>query len=256
MSYILITNDDGIDSPALLALKKALDEIGEVAVVAPDHNWSAAGHAKTMHKPLRITEAKLADGSPAYTTTGAPSDCVALAIMGILERRPDLVISGINQGANLGHDITYSGTVAAAMEGVIFGIPAMAVSLDCYESPEDSILRYAAHFTARLAACVLERGLDKGVLINVNVPHVPPEEVKGIEITRLGKRVYRDALVKRQDPRGRDYYWIGGEQPSGVGEEGTDIWAIAENCISITPINLDMTDHRLIEKLKEWKLKP
>ena len=249
--HILVTNDDGVDAPGLLALKQALEKIGQVTVFAPEHNWSAAGHTKTMHKPLRVNQVKLADGTLAYASSGAPSDCVALAVLGLLPRRPDLVVSGINQGANLGHDITYSGTVAAAMEGVISGIPAIAVSLDSYESQDFAC---AAEFAARLAAHVLARGLPPNTLLNVNVPAVPREEIAGVLVTRLGKRVYRDVLVERKDPRGRNYYWIGGEPPVGVPEEGTDIWALAHNYISVTPLHLDMTDYRLIEELKRWRL--
>lgn len=250
-SYILLSNDDGIDSPGLLALKRAMELVGEVAVMAPEHNWTAAGHTKTMHKPLRVTEVTLADGSPAYAGSGAPADCVALALLGILERKPDLVVSGINQGPNLGHDITYSGTVAAAMEAVVFGIPAIAVSLDGYEGWD---FAYAAEFAARLGHQVLERGLPPNTLLNVNVPNLPRDQIAGVEITRLGRRVYRDILIPRRDPRGRIYYWIGGETPTGVAEEGTDIGALARNRVSITPIDLDLTQYRLIEELRGWDL--
>jgi 5'-nucleotidase len=249
--HVLVTNDDGIDAPCLLPLQEALREVGEVTVFVPDHNWSAAGHTKTMHKPLRVNQIALPDGTLAYTSTGAPSDCVALAVLGILDHQPDLVVSGINQGANVGHDITYSGTVAAAMEAVIFGIPALAISLDSYRS-QDFV--YAARFTARLVRLVLERGLPPNTFLNVNVPAVPPDEIAGIKITRLGKRVYSDMLVERQDPRGRNYYWIGGEPPSGVPEEGTDIWALANNYVSITPLHLDMTQYQMVEELRQWGL--
>jgi 5'-nucleotidase len=249
--HILITNDDGVDAPGLLALQKALQGVGEVTVFAPDHNWSAAGHTKTMHKPLRVSQTTLLDGTLAYTTTGAPSDCVALVLLGILDHQPDLIVSGINQGANVGHDITYSGTLAAAMEAVIFGIPALAVSLDSYQSED---FAGAAQIAARLVKLVLERGLPADTFLNVNVPAVPKDEVAGVRITRLGKRVYRDTLVERQDPRGRNYYWIGGEPPTGVPEEGTDIWALANNCVSITPLHLDMTQYQMMEELRRWGL--
>jgi 5'-nucleotidase len=249
--HILITNDDGVDAPGLFALQKALREVGEVTVFAPDHNWSAAGHTKTMHKPLRVSQVTLFDGTLAYTTTGAPSDCVALVLLGILGRQPDLVVSGINQGANVGHDITYSGTLAAAMEAVIFGVPALAVSLDSYQSQD---FAGAARFAARLVKLVLERGLPPNTFLNVNVPAVPQGEMAGVRITRLGKRVYRDTLVERQDPRGRNYYWIGGEPPTGVPEEGTDIWALANNYVSITPLHLDLTQYQMMEELGRWGL--
>jgi 5'-nucleotidase len=265
MTNILVTNDDGIESPGLRALVLALQPLARVAVLAPDHNWSAAGHTKTMHKPLRVTPYSFACASvgpsrdaqdaldpeslEAYTTTGAPSDCVALALLGILTCKPDLVVSGINQGANVGHDLTYSGTVAAAMEAVIFELPAVAVSLDSYESAE---FGFAAEVAARVVTQVLERGLPPSTFLNVNVPHRPRHEIAGVAITRLGRRVYRDVLIQREDPRGRPYYWIGGEPPTGHQDEGTDIWALARGNISITPVQLDMTAHGMIPELQGW----
>jgi 5'-nucleotidase len=249
MRNILISNDDGITGPGLLPLKQALDAIGEVTVIVPDRQRSASGHAKTMHKPLRIQKVKLADGSAAYSSTGSPSDCVALAVLGLLPTTPDIVISGINLGANVGQDITYSGTLAAAFEGTISDIPSIAASLDTYEGGD---FTYAAHFVARLAAEVLTRGLPDNVLLNVNVPNVAEQKIAGAEITRLGRRLYRDELLRRKDPRGRDYYWIGGQRPTGHADEGTDIWALATNRVSVTPIHLDMTDYRFTEVLKAW----
>jgi 5'-nucleotidase len=262
MAEILVTNDDGIESPGLRALVLALQPLARVTVLAPDHNWSAAGHTKTMHKPLRVSPYAFECAPPdaqhnpqterleAFTTTGAPSDCVALALLGILSRRPDLVVSGINQGANLGHDLTYSGTVAAAMEAVIFGLPAVAVSLDSYESPD---FGFAAQVAARVVSQVLERGLPPETFLNVNIPHRSPHEVAGVAITSLGRRVYRDVLIERADPRGRPYYWIGGEPPTGHQDEGTDIWAVANGRVSVTPVHLDMTSHELISELRTWK---
>ena len=253
MSLILLTNDDGITAPGLLALKQAVEKVGQVAVFAPDHNWSAAGHGKTMHKPLRVYDAKLADDSPALVTNGGPADCVALAVLGILPQRPDLVISGINLGANVAQDMTYSGTVAAAMEGLISGIPAIAISLaTCHSSAID--FSCAARFAAILARKVLKSG-RKDLLLNVNVPAVPCNEIAGVEITRLGRRIYHDVLVQRQDPRGRKYYWIGGEPPSGVVEDGTDIGALAANKISVTPLQLDLTAHHIMDELRDWQLR-
>ena len=250
--YVLLTNDDGIDAPGLLALKQAIAEIAEVIVIAPDHNWSAAGHTKTMHKPLRVKPVFLPDKTPAYTSTGAPSDCVALAVLGLLNRTPDLVISGINHGCNLGSDLTYSGTVTAAMEGVIAGIRSMAISLD---KSERSDLGFAAKVAARLAEEFMASSLPTDTLLNINVPGIPEPEIKGLRVTRLGRRIYRDTLVIRQDPYGRDYYWIGGEPPQGVMEEGTDVWAVAQGYISVTPVHLDMTDYKALEKIKDWELR-
>jgi 5'-nucleotidase len=249
MSSILVSNDDGITGPGLLPLQQALGAVGEVTVIVPDRQRSASGHAKTMHKPLRIQQITLANGSTAYSSTGSPSDCVALAVLGFLPTMPDLVISGINLGANVGHDITYSGTLAAAFEGTISGIPSIAASLDTYEGGD---FTFGARVVAHLAAEVLARGLPDNVLLNVNVPNVPQHEITGVEITRLGRRLYRDELIQRKDPRGRDYYWIGGERPTGHADEGTDIWALASNRVSITPIHLDMTDYRFVEELKAW----
>ncbi len=251
--HILLTNDDGYDSEGLLAAKAALSQVGEVSVVAPERNWSAAGHNRTMDKPLRVTKVRLADGGEGFVSDGTPSDCVSLALLGILERKVDLVVAGINKGPNLGDDITYSGTVAAAMEAALAGIPAMAVSLADYFEWDFS---YAADFTANLARQVLKNGLPKGVLLNVNVPALPREKITGVEITRLGKRIYADVLVRREDPFGRPYYWLGGEVPRGVSEKGTDFAAIGEGRVSITPIHLDLTNYRLIATLREWNLKP
>lgn len=254
--HIVVTNDDGIDSPGLLALKQALSGVGQVSVIAPDHNWSAAGHSKTMHKPLRINKVHLADGDHAYSTDGAPSDCVAIAILGFLQQKVDLVVSGINKGSNMGDDITYSGTVAAAMEGIIWGVPAIAVSLDGYvpEEPEQNNFALAGQVAARVAARLLHDGWPADTLLNVNVPNVEAHEVKGLEVTRLGRRGYRDELIVRTDPFGRRYYWIGGGKPTLVNELGTDIRALADGKISVTPIHLDLTNHAMLSKLKDWKL--
>jgi 5'-nucleotidase len=249
--YVLVTNDDGIDSPALLPLKQALDEVAETIVFAPDHNWSAAGHPKTMHKPLRADFVKLADGTHAFSCSGAPSDCVALAVLGIVERKPDLIVSGINMGANLGYDTFYSGTVAAAVEGVINGIPAIAFSLDSFNWGDYS---GPAGFAARLVQHVAEHGLPADLFLNVNFPAVSWNEVKGVAITRLGRRVYRDELVSRTDPRGRPYYWIGGNPPGGVPDTGTDFWAISNGYVSITPVHLDMTAYHFREDLRRWNI--
>ncbi len=248
---ILVTNDDGIDSEGLIALKNALSSVGETVVIAPDHNWSAAGHTKTMHKPLRVTRVQLSDGSEGYACDGTPSDCVAMGMLGLAGDRPSLVVSGINKGANLGADVTYSGTVAAAMESVVNEVPGIALSLASYQQWHFEI---AAEFGARLAAQLLEKGVAPDVLLNVNVPSVQREQIRGVIITRLGKRIYRDKLIERQDPFGRNYYWIGGDEPTGYADEGTDIWAVGNDYISVTPIQMDLTNHALIDHLKGWNL--
>ncbi|HEU4671575.1 MAG TPA: 5'/3'-nucleotidase SurE, partial [Candidatus Limnocylindrales bacterium] len=209
---ILVTNDDGIESRGLLALKQALESIGEITVVAPETNQSAVGHQKTLMRPLRVRERILGDGATGYSVDGSPTDAVSLAFLGYFGHGFDLVASGINYGANLGDDITYSGTVSAAMEAVINGCPAFAISQEYYEHPDFSLAASAAEVVARN---ILENGLSRGELVNVNVPAVSLEEFGGFEVTRLGRRIYQDELVRRVDPRGIPYYWIGGPPPSG-----------------------------------------
>ena len=253
--HILVTNDDGVQAPGLLALAQELRKLAEVTVLAPDRNWSASGHVKTMDRPMRVKEVSLADGTPALASDGAPSDCVALALLGVVKTKIDLVVSGINPNANIGHDVTYSGTVTAAMEAVIAGVPGVAVSLD--SGPEHGEVDYgpAARMGARVAARVLADGLPEGVFLNVNVPCLAETEFKGVLITRQGLRVYRDALDARVDPRGRPYYWIGGEYPTGVDEAGTDFGALKAGYVSITPLQLDLTAREALDVLKKWSWK-
>jgi 5'-nucleotidase len=253
--HILVTNDDGVMAPGLLALAQEMRRLGKVSVLAPDHNWSASGHVKTLHRPLRLKQVQLADGSPALASDGAPSDCVALAVLGILDEKIDMVLSGINPNANMGHDVTYSGTVTAAMEASIAGLPGIAVSVD----PPDDLaepLDYgpAARIARRIAAEVIQRGLPKDTLLNVNLPYLPEEQIRGIKVTRLGLRVYRDLLVRREDPRGRPYYWIGGDAPTGVPDEGTDFGALADGFVSVTPLQLDLTAYPAIGVIQTWNL--
>jgi len=252
--HILVTNDDGINAPGLLALAEMMQAFGKVSVLAPDRNWSASGHVKTLDRPLRVKETSLANGMQALATDGAPSDCVALALLGILPQPVDLVVAGINPNANLGHDVTYSGTVTAAMEAVIGGIPGVAFSLN---SPENHLggLDYgpSARVARRVISQVIEHGLPAGVLLNVNIPYLQDEEIKGILVTRQGLREYRDVLERRLDPRGRPYYWIGGDAPTGLPEEGTDIGALASGYVSLTPLHLDLTAHQAIGALKAWQ---
>ncbi|RPI97105.1 MAG: 5'/3'-nucleotidase SurE [Chloroflexi bacterium] len=252
--HILVTNDDGVNAPGLLALSQAMRALGKVTVIAPDRNWSASGHVKTLERPLRVKVAILADGSHAMATDGAPSDCVALAVLGLIPEAVDIVVSGINGGENVGHDLTYSGTVTAAMEGAITGLPSVAVSLDVPPTLEGA-LNYgpAAAIAQKVVANVIANGLPDGILLNVNVPYLPLDEIRGVQVTRQGLRIYKDALVERTDPRGRLYYWIGGEAPGGVPEEGTDIGALNAGYVSVTPVHLDMTAHQAAKQLREWK---
>ena len=254
MKRILVTNDDGVSAPGLLALVKEMSVAGAVTVLAPDHNWSASGHVKTMHRPLRVREVSLVDGTPALTTDGAPSDCVALAILGVVPDEIDLVVSGINPNANLGHDVTYSGTVTAAMEAVIWGLPGIAVSLDS-QANHLSLMDYgpAARIARHVVEKVIREGLPKETLLNVNVPCLPYDQIKGLRITRQGLRVYRDQLDRRVDPRGVPYYWIGGEAPTGIPEEGTDVGALSQGFVSITPLQMDMTAYPALESLESWE---
>lgn len=252
--HILVTNDDGVQAPGLLALAQEMRKLGKVTVFAPDKNWSASGHVKTMDRPLRVRETTLADGSSAFMTDGAPSDCVALPLLGLIHEKIDIVVSGINPNANLGHDVTYSGTVTAAMEAVIDGLPGIAVSLDSPENNKSKLDYSAAASVARqVTRRVLKKGLPEGVVLNVNVPYLPKDELKGFMITRQGLRLYRDELDRRLDPRGRPYYWIGGQAPTGVDEPGTDFGALRAGYVSITPLQLDLTHHKMVDELKKWK---
>ncbi len=252
--HILATNDDGIDAPGLLAMAQRLRDLGELTVLAPNRNWSASGHVKTLHRPLRVWEARLADGIHALTTDGAPSDCVALATLGLLDRPIDLVVSGINPLPNLGHDVTYSGTVTAAMEAAIAGLPGIALSLDGGDRrPEEMDFEPAARVAEAVVRRARKNGMPEGVFLNVNVPYRPWEELRGIQITRQGLRLYRDALVARKDPRGRPYYWIGGEAPSGVSEPGTDFGALQDGWVSLTPLQLDLTAADRLESFNAWQ---
>lgn len=243
--HILLTNDDGLTAPGLLALRQALAPLGRVTVIAPSRNYSAAGHRKTMHKPLRIDPAPLADGSEAWMCSGAPSDCVALALLGFVKDRIDLVVSGINPHYNIGQDLTYSGTVTAAFEASIFGLPGIAVSTESNPVPNYAL---TAQVAVQLIQKLSERPLAANLLLNVNVP----PHVNGWRITRQGARVYKDELVTRHDPRGRAYYWIGGEMPTGRLEDGTDFWAIAHDHVSITPLQLDLTAYPTMSALESW----
>jgi 5'-nucleotidase len=254
--HILVTKDDGIMAPGLLALAKELRALGQVSILAPDHNWSASGHVKTLSRPMRAKPVTLSDGSEGLACDGAPSDCVALAVLGMIPAPIDLVVSGINPNANIGHDVTYSGTVTAAMEAVLSGIPGMAISLDAPEYCNEALDYRSAAVAARVvAAAVLKHGLPGRVLLNVNVPYLSEEEIKGYRVSRQGQRIYRDELVKRTDPRGRPYYWIGGEPPTGVIEEGTDYGDLKAGFVSITPLQMDMTAQGFLKDLSAWQWK-
>lgn len=254
MTHILVTNDDGILAPGIIQLAKSLTRLGKVTVLAPDKNWSVSGHKKTLHKPLRLKQVNLIDGVNAYSSNGSPSDCVALALLGFIEEKIDLVVSGINPHANIGNDVTYSGTVTAAFESVINGLPAVAFSLDSpMNFTGDVDYSTSGEIAELVCQNVIENGLPPKTILSVNVPYLGRDEIKGFQITKQGLRVYRDALLVREDPRGVPYYWIGGESPQAVSEEGTDYGALMEGYVSITPLQLDMTAYALFEYLNQWK---
>lgn len=246
--HILLTNDDGIGAEGLKSLKEAVSHLGKVTIVAPERQQSGSSHALTLDNPLRINRID----ESTIAVDGTPTDCVLLAMRGLIDGRPDLLISGINHGPNLGDDVTYSGTVAAAFEGTLLGLPSIAISLCSWT---ELMFEAAKRFAVEIASKVIENGLPPGTLLNVNVPYLPLEQIRGVKVTKLGKRVYRDAVVRKTDPRGRDYYWIGGEPPVWHKSEGTDFEAIEEGMISVTPLHLDLTDYSAIEEIRSWNLK-
>ncbi|MFO8034916.1 MAG: 5'/3'-nucleotidase SurE [Candidatus Bipolaricaulota bacterium] len=254
--FILLSNDDGYLASGLLALRDALLDFADVWIMAPDRNWSAASRTRIFHKPLRVSKVQLADGQSIRITNGAPSDCVSLALLGLAPQKPDLVVAGINAGANIGRDVTYSGTVAAAMEGAQAGIPAVAVSQDLGpEGSEDSPpdYRLAARVAAQVVRFVLEeQPLNPGTLLNVNTPASVPA---GVRITRLGTKTYRDELVQGKDPKGREYYWMAGEMLTEPPTDaaGTDVEAVLSGYISITPLQMDLTAYPLMGALQAWE---
>ncbi len=249
---ILVTNDDGIYSPGIKALYLAMKEIGEVYVVAPDSEKSAVGHAITLSDPLRVSKAERGGEFFGWAVNGTPADCVKLGIKAILEFTPDLVVSGINQGSNTATNVIYSGTISAATEGAIMGVPAIAFSLTSFTKKEFS---GAAAVAKVLARKVLETGLPEGSLLSVNVPPLPPEELAGIKVTRQGRGRYEEFFEKRVDPINRTYYWLGGTKLILDTDEDVDEVAIARNYVSVTPLQYDLTHQKLLSELKKWDLK-
>ena len=245
MTRILVTNDDGIHSPGIIALAEALDILGEVMVVAPAHEMSAASHSLTLTRPLRIDRIDARH----YSVDGTPTDCVTLAMNQILkDHPPDLVVSGINKGGNLGDDVTYSGTVAGALEASIYGLPGIAV---CLVQRTNFEFWHAAQFASELARRVLGDGLPRGTLLNVNVP---PGEIRGVRVTRQGNKIIRPNVIEGTDPRQRKYYWIGEESLIWNEEAGTDYECLRQGFVSITPLRTDLTDYSALEELKsrDW----
>jgi len=248
---ILLTNDDGIYAPGILSLKEALKGLGAVTVVAPLVEKSAVGHAITLSDPLRVQEIMRDGEFFGYAVNGTPADCVKLGAHCLMQKKPDLVVSGINQGPNTATNIIYSGTVSAAAEGVIMGIPAMAVSLASFSSLEFSV---AAKTARRLSEQILNNGLPRGTLLNVNVPAVAEHELAGLRVTRQGKGRYEEAFDKRVDPNNRVYYWLTGKRLMVDKEDDVDDLAVMKNYISVTPIHYDLTDYKFLEELRRWHI--
>jgi 5'-nucleotidase len=262
---VLLTNDDGIQAGGLNELRRALRAVPgiELAVIAPDANRSASARSITTRQPLWVEEVEFEDGTIGYATDGTPVDCVRFAALGLIGFEPELIVSGINHGANLGDDITYSGTVAAALEGVVLGVPAIAVSQQSmkremdFRFGRDFDFTSAAAFVARLVGSLPERPLPDGMLLNVNCPAVSAEELAGARVTRLGKRIYRDRLeLQEEDPDGRrrKRYRIYGDDPSYHHQDGTDFAALDADMISVTPLHFELTDEQRIEELEGWEM--
>lgn len=243
MARILVTNDDGIHSRGIIELAEALRALGEVTVIAPALEMSAASHSLTLNRPLRIDHVD----EYRYAVDGTPTDCVTLGLMKILsDRTPDLVVSGINKGGNLGDDVSYSGTVAGALEGTIYGVPSMAISL---VTRKDFHFRHAADFAVSAARKVLEEGLPDGVFLNINVPLGP---IRGAAVTRQGRKAARTTIIEGVDPRHRQYYWIGEDSSGWVLDEGTDYEAVHRGLVSITPLRNDLTDYGALDRIHTW----
>ena len=243
---ILVTNDDGIASPGVHAVADALRALGEVWIVAPDRERTAVGHAVTLHKPLRITKM----GLRVFMVNGTPVDCVNLALAKVLPAQPALIVSGINRGVNLGDDVMYSGTVSAALEGTILGIPSMAVS---QEGDDRFRFEVGAQYAARVAAEVLGHGLPPETILNVNIPNVPLRSIKGVKVTCLSRRRFENPIVEKVDPRGRKYYWIAGTRKSWSRRKDADHEALQRHMVSVTPIHLDTTHYDALEQFKAWE---
>ncbi|OFW61515.1 MAG: 5'/3'-nucleotidase SurE [Actinobacteria bacterium RBG_16_64_13] len=248
---IVLTNDDGVWSPGLAALRSALEPLGDVRIVAPDQNRSGAARSITMHTHLWVEEVELPDGSLAFSADGTPVDCVRMAALGLLDQRPDLIVSGINLGGNLGDDITYSGTVAAALEGIMLDIPAIALSAEGYHPGYD--LTVPARWAHRLVSIALAQGFPAKTLLNVNCPDRPWEDIGGARLTLLGKRIYGDKVEYRGTEGNRRGYHIYNDDLSWEREPGTDFEAIAEGFVSITPLHFDLMSHEALDQLRGWE---
>jgi len=246
---ILVTNDDGIFAPGIFALWKAMSKIGDVTVVAPDSEKSAVGHAITLTDPIRVQEINGRNGYTGFAVKGTPADCVKIACRALMKTPPDIVVSGINSGANIGSDVIYSGTVSAATEGTILGIPSIAMSLTSIQGGNMSASQNAAE---KVVKNVFKNGLPDGTLLNVNVPNTPQEDIKGYRITKQGNTIFKDKFEKREDPRGKYYYWMSGEHTKDY-DEDTDGFAVQNGYISITPIHYQLTKKSFLNTLNSWE---
>lgn len=246
---ILVSNDDGINAPGILALAQELKSVGDVTIVAPDKQQSAIGHAITVNSPLRVHKIEKNGAFFGYAVDGTPADCIKIAVRSLLPQLPDLVVSGINHGSNTAISVIYSGTVSAATEATILGIPSFAISLTTFATADFSV---AAMFARKLAAMIVQKGLPKGTLLNVNVPAVPSSEIKGIMVTKQGKSIWNDEFESRRDPNNREYFWLKGELLELDSDDDIDQRAILNNKISITPIQYDLTDYKMFETMKQW----
>lgn len=245
---ILCTNDDGYLAPGITVLARAAATLGSVTMVAPDREQSATSNSLTLHHPLRARRAR--DGT--WIVDGTPTDCVILAVNELLADRPDVCVSGVNHGSNMGEDVLYSGTVAAAMEATVIGIPAIALSY-CGVFPEE--LEGFEELVARVLGAILGRGsFPEDTLFNVNLPAIPPDEVRGMRITSLGRRRYADSITRAKDPSGKEYFWIGGGVATWRGPEHSDFQAVEDGYVSITPLHLDLTNYTLLEDIRAWDL--
>lgn len=245
----LVTNDDGIQAPGLHALVHEIQKVGETVVVAPSTERSAVGHAITIADPLRVHEYEKDGLFFGHAVKGTPADCVKIAVWAILDRKPDVVISGINLGPNTGINIIYSGTVSAATEGSLLGIPSFAVSLATFHHPD---FRYAAKFAAKMAGILLDKGLPQGVYLNVNVPACPEEEIQGVSVTRQGLALFKEEFDRRTDPQGRVYYWLTGQKVNKEKETEVDDGAVMAKRVSVTPVHYDLTQYAFMDRLKQW----
>lgn len=248
---ILVTNDDGIYSPGIEYLKNALETIADVTVIAPDTEKSGIGHAITLADPLRVTQIEKNGKLFGYAVNGTPADCVKIGIKCILDEPPDMVFSGINLGPNTATNILYSGTVSAAAEAIVMGVPGVAVSLTSFQTQEYA---YAAKLSKRIAGLIHKNGLPQGTLLNINLPPLKESEIKGIVITRQGKGRFEESFEKRTDPFHRTYYWLAGKRMELDTEDDIDDVVVTQGKVSITPIKYELTDHSMLDNLKNWEI--